>query len=109
VLREVDGLRAGKPGIIRVTNDYNDVLGEPSAPAAARAASKRVLDVYASVTCQVVRRHHAACVDTYHAFNGARGTRDAAALLSDDHTHPSAEGHQKIAALLVQAGYAPLH
>jgi lysophospholipase L1-like esterase len=109
VLREVDGLRAGKRGIIRVTNDYNDVLGEPSAPAAARAASKRVLDAYSSLTCQVARRHHAACIDTYHAFNGAQGTRDAAALLAADHTHPSAEGHQKIAALLVQAGYAPLH
>ena len=107
ILGEIEKLRRGRSTVLRVTDDYNDVLGEPSAPRRAASASRRVLDVYSRSTCEVARRHHGRCIDTYHAFNGPRGSRDAGPLLSFDHTHPSAEGHKRIAELLAAAGFGP--
>jgi lysophospholipase L1-like esterase len=108
VLAAVEHLRRGQPTLLRVTNDYTDVIGEPSAPPAAASASQHVLDAFSLETCQAAVRHHGACIDSYHAFNGPHGDRDAGPLLSFDHTHPSGEGHQKIAELLSAAGLARL-
>jgi lysophospholipase L1-like esterase len=112
VLREIGALRNGRPTALRVTDDYNDVIGDPHIRGAARAAAARpsrtVLDAYSALTCRIARRHHAACIDTYHRFNGARGVRDATALLAADHTHPNLEGHVVIAGLLARSGATPL-
>ena len=108
ILRRIRGLRAGKPTLLRVTNDYNDLVGDAAVPRSAYPIAKRFFDTYSALTCRLARKYKATCIDTYHAFNGADGTRDAGALLAGDHTHPSAKGHELIARLLARAGYAPL-
>ena len=75
----------------------------------AYAIAKPFFDTNSAATCRIAKKYKALCIDTYHAFNGAAGTRDAGALLAGDHTHPNARGHALIARLLVQAGYAHLH
>jgi len=44
----------------------------------------------------------------YRSFNGQDGRVAAGDLLADDHTHPSAKGHARIAQLLTEAGLRPL-
>jgi lysophospholipase L1-like esterase len=109
ILKRITALRHGKPTLLRVTNDYNDLIGDPQIPTSAYPTAKRFNDAYASRTCRTATTYHAICIDTYHAFNGPSGTRDAGALLARDHTHPNARGHQLIAALLTRAGFQPLH
>jgi lysophospholipase L1-like esterase len=112
ILTEIDALRGGKPTAVRVTDDYNDVIGDPhigdAAGAAALRASRGVVGAYSTLTCRIAQRHHAVCVDTYHRFNGDRGVRDAAELLAEDHTHPNPMGHRVIAGLLARTGVSPL-
>jgi lysophospholipase L1-like esterase len=109
ILREIRALRTGKPTLLRVTNDYDDLIGDPVVPKSAYAIAKPFFDTDGMATCRIAKKYKAVCIDTYHAFNGAGGTRDAGALLAGDHTHPSARGHALIARLLSKAGYAPLH
>ncbi len=108
VLSEVDELRAGEPTAVRLINFYNDWIGGPGVPPQATAGSKLVLDAFSTVICDVAAAHAARCVDTYHAFNGPDGLQAAGALLAQDHTHPSAAGHERIAELLNASGLAPL-
>jgi lysophospholipase L1-like esterase len=110
ILRQIRTLRHGKPTLLRVTNDYNDIIGDPRVAKRAYPIAKRFVDAYAARTCRIAKSYHGICIDTYHAFNGPSGTRDASALLSvRDHTHPNARGHRLIAALLIRAGFQPLH
>jgi lysophospholipase L1-like esterase len=102
VLAAITVLRAGKPTLIMVTNDYDDIIGDPAVPASADPVVARVVDSFASTTCRIATAHHAVCVETYHAFNGPTGRGDATALLEGDHTHPNETGHQLIAHLLAQ-------
>jgi lysophospholipase L1-like esterase len=108
ILREIRALRKGKPTLVRVTTDYNDLIGDPSLPTIAGQAGKPFYDADTPITCKLARKYGGMCVDTYHAFNGPNGTRSATKLLGPDHTHPNARGHQLIARLLVRAGYRPL-
>jgi len=109
ILKQIRALRRGMPTLIRVTNDYDDLIGDPRVPKSAYPTAKRFVDAYAHKTCQIARKYQAICIDTYHAFNGPSGSRAADALLAQDHTHPNARGHRLIAALLVRAGFSPLH
>jgi lysophospholipase L1-like esterase len=108
VLAAITVLRAGKPTLMLVTDDYNDIIGDPAVPASADPAVSHVVDAFARTTCRVAAEHHAVCIDTYHAFNGPTGRGDATALLEGDHTHPNETGHQLIARLLDQAPLSPL-
>lgn len=108
ILAAVRSLRAGRPTLIELTTDWNQVIGKAGATALARRASKAVLDLFRSVTCSAARAYAARCGDVYHAFNGADGTRTAGTLLAADHDHASRKGHQVIAALLATFGFAPL-
>jgi lysophospholipase L1-like esterase len=108
ILKSIRTLRAGKRTMLRVTNDYNDLIGDPRVPAAADAIAKTFFDTLSTLTCRLAKQYGGACIDTYHAFNGPSGTHDAGKLLAPDHTHPNALGHKLIAQLLVRAGYAPL-
>jgi lysophospholipase L1-like esterase len=109
IMKAVRTLRGHKLTLIRVTDDYNDVIGDPTVPQpTAVPASKRVVDAYAAKTCAVARTYRVDCIDTYHAFNGPDGLRDAGPLLAGDHTHPNAAGHRLIARLLIQDGFKPL-
>ena len=108
ILKSVVALRAGTRTMLRVTDDYNDLIGDPQVPKSAYAVAKPFFDTESALTCRLARRYHAVCIDTYHAFNGAKGIRDAGPLLAPDHTHPNVKGHKLIAQLLVRAGYRPL-
>lgn len=108
ILRAVRSLRAGKPTLLRVTNDYDDLIGDPQIPVSSYPIAEKFLDTYSALTCRMARMYKAICVDTYHAFNGPDGTRDAGQLLAGDHTHPNPRGHRLIARLLERAGFAPL-
>jgi lysophospholipase L1-like esterase len=108
ILKAIATFRAGRATILRVTNDYNDSIGDPVIPHSAYAVAKPFYDRDAAVACELARKYHGICIDTYHAFNGPNGDRDAGPLLAPDHTHPNAKGHKLIAQLLVRAGYRPL-
>ena len=108
VLTAVQALRGDRPTAIRVTTDYNDVIGWDQAPPEASKPSREVLDAFASETCRVAAAHHVPCIDVYHSFNGPKGRAAAGDLLGPDYTHPSASGQARIATLLSQAGLAPL-
>jgi lysophospholipase L1-like esterase len=108
ILKTIAALRGGKRTLVRVTNDYNDLIGYPGVPRSAYPIVKPFHDRESAVTCRLARKYGASCIDTYHAFNGVSGNRDAGPLLAPDHTHPNAKGHRLIAQLLVRAGYRPL-
>ena len=103
VLAAITALRAGKPTLVLVTNDYNDIIGDPAVPRSADPAVSHVVDAFARTTCSIAANYHAVCIDTYHAFNGPTGRGDATGLLEGDHTHPNESGHQLIARLLDQS------
>jgi lysophospholipase L1-like esterase len=108
ILRTIRALRHGKPTLLRVTDDYDDLIGDPKFDAADAPLVKRFFDRYSSIACRLARTSSGICIDTYHAFNGPSGTRDAGPLLGPDHTHPNPAGHRLIARLLERAGYRPL-
>lgn len=101
-------LRGGQPTLVELTTDWNQVIGAPGIGTTARAASKAVLDRFASVTCAAAKAWSARCADVYAAFNGSDGLRSAGAYLAADHDHASQLGHQKIADLLAVFGAKPL-
>ena len=102
VLTGITKLRAGKPTLILVTNDYDDIIGDPAVPATVDPIVIRVVTDFARTTCRTAAKHQAMCIDTYHAFNGPAGKNAATRLLERDHTHPNEAGHQLIAQLLAQ-------
>jgi lysophospholipase L1-like esterase len=108
VLDEIATLREGKPTVVRVLTFYNDLVGWPPFSPENETASVNVIDAFDSVICDAAAAHEAACVDVYHAFNGADGRQPAGDLLEGDYTHPNQAGHQKIAEVLFAAGIAPL-
>ena len=108
VLSEIETLRVDKPTALRVTTDYNDVIGWDQALPEWTDPSVEVLDAFHAESCRVAELRGAICVDVYHSFNGSDGRSAAGTLLADDYIHPSASGQQRIADLLTQAGLAPL-
>ena len=108
ILAEIATLRAGRPTLICVTTDYNQVLGMATAPFAARASSRTVLDAFWSATCYVARTHGALCANVYRAFNGSARTKPAGSLLATDHDHASQAGHRVIADTILALGLGPL-
>ena len=108
ILSTIVALRRGRPTAIRLTNDYNDLIGDPAVPRSAYPIVKSVFDLFTSIPCRLAAQAHAVCVDTYHAFNGPRGVENAGSLLAPDHTHPNQRGHQLIAQLLVESGLSQL-
>jgi lysophospholipase L1-like esterase len=115
ILSELVALRAGEPTAIRLTTDYNPLIGlEPSddlpsfAPDLGLTFYRQVEDAESAAVCRVAARAGAKCVDTYRAHNGADGSQDAAAFLAEDHLHLSAAGRARITALMLEAGFDPL-
>ena len=111
ILTEIDRLRAGRPTAVRLVTQYSDFGGPPGhiccPPIATKVAAQTKI-AFNKVECEVARTHHAGCVDLLHPFNGPHGTTWPGDLIGPDGTHPSAAGHQKIAALLEASGIAPL-
>jgi lysophospholipase L1-like esterase len=108
ILGAIRALRGGAPTLLEVTTDWNQVIGQSGVTSGARAASKSVLDGFATAVCVVARARAARCGDVYHAFNGSNGRHEAVGLLAADHDHASQAGHSAIARLLAGFGFAPL-
>jgi lysophospholipase L1-like esterase len=111
ILTKVDSLRAGRPTAVTLTTQYSDFGGPPGhicCPPIATKVAAEVKVAFNRVECEVAVAHHATCADLLHPFNGPKGTAWPGSLIGPDGTHPSAQGHQKIAELLEAAGIAPL-
>jgi lysophospholipase L1-like esterase len=109
VLATIRALRKEQPTLVLVTNDYEDLIGDPAVPTSAYQITRTIVGAFAQTTCHVVRVEHAICIDTYRAFNGVHGLANPSGLLEPDHTHPNETGHQLIASLLERVNLAPTH
>jgi lysophospholipase L1-like esterase len=107
VLTQIDGLRANKPTMLRLTNVYDSVIGDTVTPSynspAAVRPSEAAVARFDAIQCRLASEHHGRCVDVDRAFNGPDGSQPARRfLVASDHLHPSARGQQVIADLLYQ-------
>ena len=109
ILGQIRTLRAGKPTAIRVTNFYNDYVGDPGSPPTSWTYTRPIVDLYSKAICGAVAKAKLRCVDIYHALNGPGGTRFAGPFLAKDVTHLNQHGNDVVAALLTKSGYTPLH
>ncbi len=106
----VAGWRTGKPTILRTINRYNDWVGSEQLTLTPEQAVKTVVlqDAWNTMLCESAEASGFTCIDVYHAFNGADGSKPSADLLAADYTHPSQRGNDEIARLLAAKGFAPL-
>jgi lysophospholipase L1-like esterase len=106
----VAGWRAGKPTVLLTLNRYNDWNGFDQANLTPAQVDKTVLlhEAWNTMLCASAESNGFDCVDVYHAFNDADGSKPSADLLADDYTHPSQLGNDEIARLLTERGFAPL-
>jgi len=76
ILRSIRALRDGKPTLLRVTDDYDDLIGDPKFYATAISLVRRFVDRYSAIACRLARKYGGVCIDTYQAFNGPGGTAE---------------------------------
>ncbi len=112
ILSDVSLLRANRPTLIRVTNDYNaftDVQTQMRLGAARIKVFTRYLRRFNAYRCATARKHQIACADVARVFNGPSTNASAytRGLIGSD-GHPSSKGHRLIARTLRALGYAPL-
>lgn len=110
LLTEIDALQADHPHMLRATGYYNFNIGKPGdqfGPSFQVFYAEQLAALNATI-CAAMVAHGGLCVELLTAFNGPAGDQDAAALLVDDHEHPSAAGHEVIADEIAAAGYAQL-
>ncbi|MEP7040959.1 MAG: SGNH/GDSL hydrolase family protein [Chloroflexota bacterium] len=119
VLGEIEVLRAGKPTVIRVTDYYNNYIGDPINETSVGDPNgpmpqdfldwyRGPLEAFNASICEVVAKHNAVCIDIAVPFNGAAHDQAATDLLVADHVHPNQAGHDLIANTIAAAGFAPL-
>jgi lysophospholipase L1-like esterase len=112
VFERVVELRAGKPTILRATNRYNDWVGGPGQPLPPKGvdATIRVIKAWNTMICGAAEASGFLCADISTAFNGADGATPSAegGYLASDYTHPSQQGNDRIAEVLIDLGFAPL-
>lgn len=104
-------LREGRPTVFLALNTYNDFTGWCEArgcdggpavtPPAITKGSRTVLDAWNTMVCDTAKAGGVQCADVYHLFGGPKATSPAGDLLGDDYTHPSQQGNDKIADLLL--------
>ena len=108
VFKRLVDLRGGLPTIYRAINRYNDWIGfEGEVPPEAIEVSVRYNDAWNPMICETAEAHGFACADIATAFNGADGRTASGDLLAPDYIHPSDKGHELIANVLVDVGFAP--
>jgi lysophospholipase L1-like esterase len=108
VLATIHALREGQPTLVLVTNDYEDLIGDPAVPTSAYQLTRKIVAAFARTTCHIANVERAICIGTYRAFNGVHGLANPSSLLEPDHTHPNETGHQLIASLLEKVNLAPI-
>ena len=102
--------RNGKPTLLRTIDKYNDWNGWEAAHLTPGQVHRTVImhDPWNRMLCESAERHGFVCADIYHAFNGEDGTKKSGDLLAADDTHPSDEGNERIARVLIAQGFKPL-
>lgn len=110
VYQQIAELRAGKPTVLRTINRYNDWIGWPGhdLPPEGIAATSAVVSAWNEMICSSAEANGFVCADISTRFNGGTGTDPAGDLLAADYTHPSEQGNEVIAQVLVGLGFAPL-
>ena len=113
LLDEIDALRTGEPTMLRIVTAYNSVIGDLvdptwNSPAALEPSTYHVSRMVA-IQCRLAARHSGQCADAFHALNGPDGGQSAQPFLNSvDAAHLAQRGHDEVAALLVDLGFAPL-
>lgn len=126
ILDEIAALRDGRPTAIRVVTSYDPYVGtarasewwgfEEADRAAFEAGFGAALTAFNASLCAQAAAHDARCVDTRTAVNGPAWDQEAlpepapGALVKggDDHVHPTAAGHELVAATIAALGFDPL-
>jgi lysophospholipase L1-like esterase len=113
IYAQIVALREGKPTIFLTINRYNDWIGwtgenGETNPPEATEATRVVVDAWSAMICEAAQANGFTCADIYHAFNGSDGLTPSGDLLAKDYTHPSDKGHEVIARVLTDLGFAPL-
>ena len=110
VFKQIVELRAGEPTILRTINRYNDWIGFEGGevPPEAVEVSVSYNVAWNAMICETAEANDFACGDVGGAFNGADGRTASGDLLAPDYIHPSDKGHERIAAVLVELGFAPV-
>jgi lysophospholipase L1-like esterase len=114
ILDEILAIRSPSTTIIRVLDQYNNLIGNPELVPVVGASFGATVGMKYTValnveTCLLAQARGIPCGDVYHAFNGPTGLDNLfdKHLLADG-DHPNAAGHQLIAGVLRSLGYAPL-
>jgi lysophospholipase L1-like esterase len=110
VFKRLVELRAGRPTIYRAIDRYNDWIGFEGGvvPPEAVEVSVAYNDAWNSMICETAEANGFACAEISTTFNGADGRTASGDLLAPDYIHPSDTGHERIAEVLVELGFAPL-
>ena len=115
ILDEILAVRSTSTTIIRVLDQYNNLIGNPELVPVVGASFGATVGTKYTValnleTCLLAEARGIPCGDVYHAFNGPTGLDNLfdKHLLADD-DHPNTAGHLLIAGVLRSLGYAPLH
>lgn len=94
---------------IGVLNSYNAWIGwsggsaYPDQLGGLATSTAYALESWSTALCAEAERVDAVCVDIYHPFNGDDGLTPAGTLLAADYTHPSQEGNDLIAQVLLES------
>jgi lysophospholipase L1-like esterase len=96
---------------VLVTNYWNvfedgDVADSKEGPGFADWSDRVTVAANAAI-CSEAQAAGDACVDTYHPFLGADGTKNPTPLLAEDGDHPDAAGHTLIARALLSETPSP--
>jgi lysophospholipase L1-like esterase len=110
VFKRLVELRDGQPTIYRAIDRYNDWIGFEGGvvPPEAVEASVAYNDAWNSMICETAEANGFVCAEISTAFNGEDGRTASGELLAPDYIHPSDAGHERIAEVLVELGFAPL-
>ena len=70
--------------------------------------SARIIAAWNAMICGAAEANGFLCADISTRFNDPDGMKESGDLLGEDYTHPSDQGHEAIAQVLVDLGFALL-
>jgi lysophospholipase L1-like esterase len=109
LLGAIDGLRAGRPTMLRLTGFYDEWIGREGVTPDELAIVARGVRLFDRAQRRAAEAHGGLVADLLHVLNGPTGTADAGPYLEPGHgVHPNQRGHGLIAETLLGLGLAPL-